>query len=82
MKHSRQTLAPLHVAQIPPKKWGIRDVTVEVFLLLVPIHGAGTREKRNTSRWNNQFSLTIPTSSRTGTMRRGVTASPTTKMGR
>jgi hypothetical protein len=36
---------PLHFAQIPPQKWGICDVTVGVFTLLVPIHGAGTHEK-------------------------------------
>jgi hypothetical protein len=41
------TKIPLHCAQIPLQKWGIRDVTVGIFKLLVPIHGAGACEKRN-----------------------------------
>ncbi len=53
---------PLHVTLIPFQKWGIWDVTVGVFLLLVPIrrHRAGTHEKKNPSWWNDQFSIYVP----------------------
>jgi hypothetical protein len=34
-------------------------VTVGVFLLLVPIHGAGSCEKQNLSQWNNQFLMGV-----------------------
>jgi hypothetical protein len=40
---------PLNFAQTSLQKWGIRDVTGGVFTLLVPIHGAGTSEKKSIS---------------------------------
>ncbi len=63
------TKIPLHCTQIPLQKWGIWDVTVGVFTLLVPIHEAGTCEK-NPSRWNNQFSY-----------KDGMTSNGQTKLG-
>ncbi len=38
--------APTFCSNTPPK-WGIWDVTVGVFLLLVPIHGMGNPEKNH-----------------------------------
>jgi hypothetical protein len=49
---------PYIVLKYPSKKWGIGDVTVGIFTLLVPIHRAGTH-KKNPSQWNNQLSIHI-----------------------
>jgi hypothetical protein len=38
---------PYIVLKYPSKKWGIQDVTVGVFTLMVPIHRAGTCGKKS-----------------------------------